>query len=150
MILTFLWLTSSVLIFLPGFLDKGQFSDVLGTTVTVLVFILIPGSLFAISILKIREPVKALVVGASFLIAVIIPLNAFLSIFQLGWLLLILLLSISTYTIYKDRDFLKKKSVIISSELNIQVVLLTLLFMVGFLLLVRQSLYVPANNLDQF
>ena len=150
MILTFLWLTSSVLIFLPGFLDEGQFSDVLGTTVTVLVFILIPGSLFAISILKIREPVKAIFVGAAFLIAVIIPLNAFLAIFQLAWLLLILLLSISAYAIYKDKEFLRKKSVIVINEVNIQVVLIALLFIVGFLLLIRQSLSVPANNLDQF
>ena len=150
MILTFLWLTSSVFIFIPGFLDKGHFSDVLGTTVTVLVFILIPGSLFAISFLKVREPVKALVVGTSFLIAVIIPLNAFLSIFQLGWLLLILLLSISAYAINKDRDFLKKNYVIVLNEQKIQVTLLALLFIVGFLLLIRQSLYVPANNLDQF
>jgi len=150
MILTFLWLTSSVLIFLPGFLDKGQFSDVLGTTVTVLVFILIPGPLFAISFLKIREPVKALVVGAAFLIAVIIPLNAFLSIFHLNRFLLVLLFSISIYSIYRDRDFLKKKSIIILNELNIQVVLIALLFIVGLLLLIRQSLSVPANNLDQF
>ena len=80
MILTFLWLVSSVLIFLPGLLDNGQLFDVFGTTVTALVFILIPGSLLAISILKINEPVKAIVVGSSLLIALIIPLNAFLSI----------------------------------------------------------------------
>jgi len=150
MILTFLWLTSSVLIFLPGFLDKGQFSDVLGTTVTVLVFILIPGSLFAISILKIRETIKALVVGASFLIAVIIPLNAFLSIFQLGWLLLILLSSISFYSLYKGKEFLLNRSALVLNQVNIQVILLALLFLISFILLFRQSLYVPANNLDQF
>jgi len=150
MILTFLWLTSSVFIFIPGFLDKGEFSDVLGTTVTVLVFILIPGSLLATSILNIREPVKALVVGTSFLITVIIPLNALLSIFQLGWVLLILLLSISVYSLYKERQFLLKKYGLVLSQLNIQVILLASLFIFSFILLFRQSLYVPANNLDQF
>lgn len=150
MILTFLWLASSVLIFLPGILDNGPLSDVLGTTVTVLVFILIPGSLLGLSILKIKEPVTSLVVGASLLIAAIIPLNAFLSVFQLGWLLLILLIAISVYLILRDKEFLKKKPVIILEQINIQVLILALLFIVGFLLLIRQSLYVPAHNLDQF
>jgi hypothetical protein len=149
-VLTILWLASSVLIFLPGILDNGQLSDVLGTTVTVLVFILIPGSLLGLSILKIKEPVTALVVGASLLIAAIIPLNAFLNVFQLGWILLIMLIAISVYSIFKAKDFLKKKSVIVSEQINIQVLILALLFIVGFLLLIRQSLYVPANNLDQF
>ena len=150
MILTFLWLVSSVLIFLPGLLDNGQLSDVFGTTVTVLVFILIPGSLLAISILKIKEPVKAIVVGSSLLIAVIIPLNAFLSIFQLGWILLILLSSISFYSLYKGKEFLLKRSAFVLNQVNIQVILLALLFLISFILLFRQSLYVPANNLDQF
>ena len=150
MVLTILWLASSVLIFLPGFLDNGQLPDVLGATVTVLVFILIPGALLGLLILKIKEPVTALVVGASLLIAAIIPLNAFLNVFQLGWILLIMLIAISVYSIFKAKDFLKKKSVIVSEQINIQVLILALLFIVGFLLLIRQSLYVPANNLDQF
>jgi hypothetical protein len=149
-VLTILWLASSVLIFLPGFLDNGQLPDVLGATVTVLVFILIPGALLGLLILKIKEPVTALVVGASLLIAAIIPLNAFLNVFQLGWILLIMLIAISVYSIFKAKDFLKKKSVIVSEQINIQVLILALLFIVGFLLLIRQSLYVPANNLDQF
>ena len=150
MILTFLWLISSVLIFLPGILDQGQLSDVLGTTATVLVFILIPGSLLGISILKINEPLKALSAGSAFLIAVIIPLHAFLSIFQLGWILLTLLLTISCYTFYKVQGFLKSRPVIVLTPLSLQVIVLTLLFVVSFILLVRQSLYVPAHNLDQF
>jgi hypothetical protein len=122
----------------------------LGTAVTVLVFILVPGSLLGISILKIKEPVTGLVVGASLLIAAIIPLNAFLNIFQLGWLLLILLIAISIYSIYKVKEFLKKKHVIFLEQINIQVLILAFLFIVGFILLIRQSLYVPAHNLDQF
>ena len=149
-VLTILWLASSFLIFLPGILDNGQLSDVLGTTATVLVFILIPGSLLGISILKINEPVTALVVGASLLIAVIIPLNAVLNVFQLGWILLILFIAISIYLIFKDKEFLKKKPIIVLGQINIQVLILTLLFITGFLLLIRQSLYVPADNLDLF
>jgi hypothetical protein len=81
---------------------------------------------------------------------VIIPLNAFLSIFQIGWILLILLSSISFYSLYKERQFLLKKSGLVLSQLNIQVILLALLFIFSFILLFKQSLYVPANNLDQF
>ena len=149
-ILTFLWLISSILIFLPGFLDNGQLADVLGTTATVLVFILIPGSLVGILILKIKEPVKAIFVGSAFLIAVIIPLHAFLSIFQLGWILLIFLLAISCYGLYKERGFLRSRPVITLAPLSLQVIFLSFLFAVSFILLVRQSLYVPAHNLDQF
>ena len=110
MILTSIWFISSVLLFLPGFIDSGKLSDVSGTTATVLVFILIPGSLLGISILKIKEPVTAIIVGAALLAAVIMPLHAFLAIFQLGWLLQFLILLLTVYALYKERDFLKQKS----------------------------------------
>jgi hypothetical protein len=136
--------------FFPGFIDNGKLSDVLGTAATVLVFILIPGSFLGYLILRIKEPITALVIGAALLIAVIIPLHAFLAIYQLGWILLIFLFLFSIYSFYKEWDFLKQKSLMRISQINTQVIIISLLFIVGFILLIRQSLYVPANNLDQF
>lgn len=149
-ILSFLWPLFSVLIFVPGYLDDGQIQDILGTTFTVLVFILIPGTLFALSVLKIVEPLKALIIGSAFLSAVIIPLNAFLAIFDLVWILLIVITVLNLFLFIYSKNILFNRLKLNSNYINIQNVLIVTLFLLGYVLLTRQSLYVPANNLDQF
>jgi len=149
-VLAFLWLISTVLILTPGFLDHGQFKDVLGTTFSVLIFIMIPGTLLGITLFKIKEPLKALIIGSAFFASVVIPLNAFLAIFNLVWILLVSIISLNLFFFIRSKKYLFSHFRFESGLINLKQVLVTALFVFGFILLLRQSLYVPANNLDQF
>jgi hypothetical protein len=150
MVIAFLWFFSAVLLFIPGFLDHGQFKDVLGTTFSVLVFIIIPGTLLGITLFKIKEPLKALIIGSVFFATLVIPLNAFLAIFNLVWVLLVLIISLNLFFFIRSKKYLFSNFSFESDLINLEQVLVTALFVFGFILLLRQSLYVPANNLDQF
>jgi hypothetical protein len=150
MILIGIWSFSSLLVFFPGFIENGKLSDVLGTTITVMVLILIPGSLLGISVLKIKELLKASFIGSAVLLSAIIPLNAYLAKFQVAWILVLLILILSVYLLNKENRFLSKIFDNENISFNNHNILITLLFIVGYIVLIRQSLYVPANNLDQF
>ena len=149
-VIAFLWLLSAVLLFIPGFLDHGRIKDVLGTSFTVLVFILIPGTLFGITLLKIKEPLKAIFIGSAFFAAVVIPLNAFLAIFDLVGVLLILILSFNLFLFFRSKKYLLSNFKFESDLFKLKNILVMAIFVFGFILLFRQSLYVPADNLDQF
>jgi len=150
MVITFLWLGSALLLIIPGFLDHGQIQDVLGTTFAVLVFIIIPGTILGITLFKIKEPLKALIIGSAFFAAVVIPLNAFLAIFNLVWVLFIFIISLNLYFFIRSKKYLFSDFSFESDLINLKQVLVIALFVFGFILLIRQSLYVPADNLDQF
>ena len=145
-----LWLIFTVLLFTPGFLDHGQFKDVLGTTFSVLIFIMIPGTLLGITLFKINEPLKALIIGSAFFAAVVIPLNAFLAIFNLVWILFVFIIALNLFFFIRAKKYLLSNFKFESDFVNLKNILVIALFVFGFILLLRQSLYVPANNLDQF
>jgi hypothetical protein len=150
MVTTLLWLFPAVLLFIPGFLDHGQIQDVLGTTFAVLVFIMIPGTLLGITLFKINKPLKALIIGSAFFVAVVIPLNAFLAIFNLVWILFVFIIALNLLFFIRSKKYFFSNFSFESGLINLKQVLVTALFVFGFILLLRQSLYVPANNLDQF
>ena len=147
---SFLWSISFFLVFLPGFLDKGELTDVLGATFAVLVFILIPGTLLAISTLKILEPVKALIIGSSIFIAFVIPANALFAKFDSVWILFLLIIILNTFLIIISRKYFFTKIKFEESSVSIKYLIFVIFITISFFLLLRQSLYVPANNLDQF
>ncbi len=145
-----IWLVLSSALFLTPFLDNGSFGDSLGAARVVLFLILIPGAFIGLNILKIRELTSSIIIGSAVLISLIIPLHALLSVFGVAWVLTIGLTLFSFYLLLRFSKYLFPKELKNKVEINIQNITLVTLSIIIFILLFRQSLYVPASNLDQF
>ena len=143
-----IWLSISSAVFLSSALDHSTLMNSIGTTSSILFLILIPGSVLGITILKFKEFYTALVFGSSILIAVIIPIHALFSTFNFSWILILMLLLIDLYLLFNYRRIISQ--VTFQVQYNVQFLSITILIGISLILLFRQSLYVPANNLDQY
>jgi hypothetical protein len=145
-----IWIVFSLSLFLTPFLDNGSLGDSIGAARAVLFLILIPGAFIGLMIFKTRELVSAILIGSAVLISFVIPLHALLSKFGIAWILTIGLSVFSFYLLLRFNKYLYieelKNKVVIDSQ-NIILVIFSIIILI---LLFRQSLYVPASNLDQF
>jgi hypothetical protein len=145
-----IWLALSSALFLTPFLDNGSLGDSLGAARVVLFLILIPGAFIGLNIFKIRELSNSIIIGSAVLISLIIPLHALLSKFGVAWVLTIGLTLFSFYLLLRFNKYLFPKELKNKVEFNLQNITLVTFSIIIFILLFRQSLYVPASNLDQF
>jgi hypothetical protein len=145
-----IWLVLSSALFLTPFLDNGSLGDSLGAARAVLFLILIPGAFIGLNIFKIRELTSSIIIGSAVLISLIIPLHALLSAFGTSWVLTIGLALSSFYLLIRFNKYLFPTELRSKVEINLQSIILVTFSVIILILLFRQSLYVPANNLDQF
>ncbi len=145
-----IWLVLSSALFLTPFLDNGSLGDSLGATRAVLFLILIPGAFIGLNIFKIRELASSIIIGSAVLISLIIPLHALLSLFNISWVLTIGLSMFSFYLILRFNKYFFLNELRNKLKINIQNITLVTFSIIIFILLFRQSLYVPSSNLDQF
>jgi hypothetical protein len=126
------------------FLDGSNFFVLLGNYIVIALFIVFSGFYFSKKIFNIREVLSNLIIGSSLIISFIIPFHALLSYFKFSFVLYILLL-IPIILLYIEKRNIKP------FNFNIKTLLIfffTYLFLSIFL--IRQSLYVPIINLDQY
>jgi len=145
-----IWLVLSLALFLTPFLDNGSFGDSIGAASVVLLLILIPGTFIGLNIFKIQEITSSMIIGSAVLISLIIPLHALLSVSSISWILTIGLALSSFYLLIRFNKYLFQIELRSKVEINLQSTILITFSVIIFILLFRQSLYVPANNLDQF
>jgi hypothetical protein len=145
-----IWLVLSLSLFLTPFLDNGSLGDSIGAARAVLFLILIPGAFIGLTILKIRELPSSIIIGSTILISFIIPIHAFLSKFGIAWILTIGLSIFSFYLLLRFNKYLYIAELKNKVVINLQNVILVSFSIIILVLLFRQSLYVPASNLDEF
>ncbi len=145
-----IWLILSLAIFLPSFLDNASLANSIGTTRSALFLILIPGAFIGLVVFQIRELFNAIIIGSAVLISLIIPLHAFFSKFGISWVLTAGLSLISFYFLICSKKYLFTKELSQKIEFSFQNLLIVFFSILVFILLFRQSLYVPSNYLDQF
>jgi len=145
-----IWVILSLAIFLPSFLDNASLADSVGTTRSALFLILIPGAFIGIVVFQIRELFSAIIIGSAVLISVIIPVHAFLSKLGISWVLTAGLSIASFYFLLRAKKYLFTKELSQKIELSLKNLVIAVFSIIIFILLFRQSLYVPSNNLDQF
>jgi hypothetical protein len=145
-----IWLVLSLSLFLTPFLDNGSLGDSIGAARAVLFLILIPGAFIGLTILKIRELSSSIIIGSAILISFIIPIHALLSKFRVAWVLAIGLSVFSFYLLLRFNKYLYIEELKNRIFFNLQNLILVSFSIIILLLLFRQSLYVPASNLDQF
>jgi hypothetical protein len=145
-----IWLVLSSALFLTPFLDNGSFGDSLGAAKAVLFLILIPGAFIGLNIFKIRELTSSIIIGSAVIISLIIPLHALLSLFNISWVLTIGLSLFSFFLLLRFNKYFFLNELRNKIEINVQNITLVTFSIIIFILLFRQSLYVPASNLDQF
>ncbi len=145
-----IWVILSLSLFLTPFLDNGSLGDSIGAARAVLFLILIPGAFIGLKILKIRELPSSMIIGSAILISFIIPIHAFLSKFGIALILTIGLSIFSFYLLLRFNKYLYIDELKNKIVFNLQNVILVSFSIIILLLLFRQSLYVPASNLDEF
>ena len=145
-----IWIVFSLALFLTPFLDNGSLGDSVGAARAVLFLILIPGAFIGLKIFKIGELVSAIIIGSAVLISFIIPLHALLSKFGIAWVLTIGLSVFSFYLLLRFNKYLYIEELKNKVDINLQNIILVIFSIIILTLLFRQSLYVPASNLDQF
>jgi hypothetical protein len=145
-----IWVILSLAIFLPSFLDNSSLANSVGTTRSALFLILIPGAFIGLVVFQIRELFSAIIIGSAVLISVIIPIHALFSKFGISWVLTAGLSIISFYFLLRSKKYLFSKELSQKIELSTQNLVIVVFSIIVFILLFRQSLYVPSNNLDQF
>jgi hypothetical protein len=145
-----IWVILPLAIFLPSFLDNASLANSIGTTRSALFLILIPGAFIGIVAFQIRELFSAIIIGSAVLISVVIPIHAFFSKFGISWVLTIGLSFVSFYFLLRSKKYLFNKELSQKIELSLQNLVIVVFSIIVFILLFRQSLYVPSNNLDQF
>jgi hypothetical protein len=145
-----IWLVLSLLLFLTPFLDNGSLSDSIGAARAVLFLILIPGAFVGLKILKIRELVSSIIIGSAILISFIIPIHALLSKFGIAWIFTIGLSVFSFYLLLRFNKYLYIEELRDRVVINLRNIILVSFSIIILILLFRQSLYVPASNLDKF
>jgi hypothetical protein len=131
-------------------LDNGSVGDSIGAARVVLFLILIPGAFIGLRIFKIRELASSIIIGSAVLISFIIPLHALLSKFGIAWILIVGLSIFSFYLILRFNKYLYIEELKTRLVINLQNIILVIFSISILILLFRQSLYVPASNLDQF
>jgi hypothetical protein len=145
-----IWIILSLAIFLPSFLDNASLANSVGTTRSALFLILIPGAFIGIVVFRIRELFTAIIFGSAVLISVIIPLHALFSKLGISWILTGGLSIVSFYFLIRAKKYLFTKELSKKIEFSLQNLIIVFFSIIVFILLFRQSLYVPSNNLDQF
>jgi len=145
-----IWLVLSLSLFLTPFLDNGSFGDSLGAARAVLFLILVPGAFIGLNIFKIRELTSSIIIGSAVIISLIIPIHALLSLFSISWVLTIGLSLFSFYLLLRFNKYFFLNELKNKIEINVQNITLVAFSIIIFILLFRQSLYVPSSNLDQF
>jgi hypothetical protein len=145
-----IWLALPLVIFFPSFLDNAFLANSVGTTRSALFLILIPGAFIGLVVFQIRELFSAIIFGSAVLISVIIPIHALFSKFGISWVLTAGLSIISFYFLLRSKKYLFTKELSQKIEFSIQNLLVVVFSIIVFILLFRQSLYVPSTNLDQF
>ncbi len=145
-----IWVILSLAIFLPSFLDNASLADSVGTTRSALFLILIPGAFIGLVVFQIRELFSAIIIGSAVLISLIIPIHAFFSKFGISWVLTVGLSIVSFYFLLRSKKYLLNKELSQKIEFSLQNLVIVVFSIIVFILLFRQSLYVPSNNLDQF
>jgi hypothetical protein len=145
-----IWLVLSLSLFLTPFLDNGSLGDSIGATRSVLFLILIPGAFIGLRILKIHELPSSIIIGSAILISFLIPFHALLSKFGIAWLLTIGLSIFSFYLLLRFNKYLYIEELKNKVVINLQNVIIVSFSIIVLVLLFRQSLYVPASNLDKF
>jgi hypothetical protein len=101
-------------------------------------------------IFKTRELVSAILIGSAVLISFVIPLHALLSKFGIAWILTIGLSVFSFYLLLRFNKYLYIEDLKNKVVIDLQNIILVIFSITILMLLFRQSLYVPASNLDQF
>ena len=145
-----IWIVFSLSLFLTPFLDNGSLGDSIGAARAVLFLILIPGAFIGLMIFKTRELVSAILIGSAVLITFIIPLHALLSKFGVSWILTIGLSVFSFYLLLRFNKYLYIEELNNKVVINLQNVILVVFSITILIFLFRQSLYVPASDIDQF
>jgi hypothetical protein len=145
-----IWVVFSLSLFLAPFLDNGSFGDSVGAARAVLFLILIPGAFFGLRIFRFNELVSAIIIGSAVLISFIIPLHALLSKFGVAWVLTVGLTVFSFYLLLRFNKYLYIEELKNKVDINLQNIIIVSFSIIILILLFRQSLYVPASNLDQF
>jgi hypothetical protein len=145
-----IWIVFSLSLFLTPFLDNGSLGDSIGAARAVLFLILIPGAFIGLMIFKTRELVSAILIGSAVLISFVIPLHALLSKFGIAWILTIGLSVFSFYLLLRFNKYLYIEELKNKVVIDLQNIILVIFSIIILILLFRQSLYVPASNLDQF
>jgi hypothetical protein len=145
-----IWGVLSLSLFLTPFLDNGSLGNSIGAARAVLFLILIPGAFIGLTILKIRELSSSIIIGSAILISFIIPIHALLSKFGIAWILTIGLSLFSFYLLLRFNKYLYIDELKNKIVFNLQNLILIGFSIIILLLLFRQSLYVPASNLDEF
>jgi hypothetical protein len=145
-----IWVILPLAIFLPSFLDNSSLANSIGTTRSALFLILIPGAFIGIVVFQIRELFISIIIGSAVLISLVIPIHALLSKFGISWVLTIGLSIISFYFLLRSKKYLFSEELSKKIEFSLQNLVIAVFSVIVFILLFRQSLYVPSNNLDQF
>ena len=145
-----IWVLLSLAIFLPSFLDNSSLANSVGTTRAALFLILIPGACIGLVVFQIRELFSAIIIGSAVLISLIIPIHALFSKLGISWIFTAGLSIVSFYFLLRAKKYLFTKNLSQKIEFNLQNLIIIVFSIIVFLLLFRQSLYVPSNNLDQF
>jgi hypothetical protein len=145
-----IWVILPLAIFLPSFLDNASLTNSVGTTRSALFLILIPGAFIGIVVFQIRQLFSAIIIGSAVLISLIIPIHAFFSKFGISWILTSGLSIVSFYFLLCAKKYLLTKDLSQKLEFNLQNLVVVIFSIITFIILLRQSLYVPSNNLDQF
>jgi hypothetical protein len=145
-----IWVILPLAIFLPSFLDNASLASSVGTTRSALFLILIPGAFIGIVVFQIRELLSAITIGSAVLISLIIPIHSLLSKFGITWVLTAGLSIVSFYFLLRAKKYLFTKELGKKIEFSFQNLVIVVFSIIVFILLFRQSLYVPSNNLDQF
>lgn len=145
-----IWVILPLAIFLPSFLDNASLANSIGTTRSALFLILIPGAFIGIVLFQIRELFSAIIIGSAVLISLVIPIHALLSKFGISWVLTVGLSIVSFYFLLRSKKYLFSKELSQKIEFSLQNLVIVVFSIIVFILLFRQSLYVPSNNLDQF
>jgi hypothetical protein len=145
-----IWVILTLAIFLPSFLDNASLANSIGTTRSALFLILIPGTFIGLVVFRIRELFNAIIIGSAVLISLIIPLHALFSKLGISWVLTAGLSIVSFYFLLRAKKYLFTKELGQKIEFRLQNLVIVVFSITVLILLFRQSLYVPSNNLDQF
>jgi hypothetical protein len=145
-----IWVILPLAIFFPAFLDNASLANSVGTTRSALFLILIPGAFIGLVVFQIRELFSAIIIGSAVLISLLIPIHAFFSKLGISWVLAAGLSIVSFYFLLRAKKYLFTKELSQKIEYSFQNLVIVVFSIMVFILLFRQSLYVPSNNLDQF
>ena len=137
-------------IFLPSFLDNATLINSFGTTSSALFLILIPGTFIGLAVFQIRGLFNAVIIGSAVLISLIIPIYALLTKFGISWVLTVGLSIVSFYFLLRSKKYLFSEELSQQIPVNLKNLVIVVFSIIVYILLFRQSLYVPSNNPDQF